>query len=197
MPQPVAVTRASAKDPSFRFGPLPGLREGDVVAYEFALPERFVPWPDRTNVDRTFVLLDLGVSFAQPCWQYVLEADGTRTPSLDSEDTDDRSWYVDLVEVSGGPEHYTVTDLYVDVIVSCDGRGHRMLDLEELADALAQGAITQAQVVDGLRRWQAFLDRHLYAGRDPSREWRDFPPAAIQALAEVPGTLGPVVTWRG
>ena len=197
MLQPVSVTRSSAKDPSFSFGPLPGLRDGDVLAYEFALPERFVPWPDRTNVDRTFVLLDLGVSFTQPCWQYVVEEDGTRTPGVDAESTGDRAWYVDLVEVTGGPDDFTITDLYVDVIVACDGRGHRMLDLEELADAMAQRAITTEQGIDGLRRWQAFLDRHLYAARDPRHGWRDFPPRAIQQLQDVPGLLGEMVTWEG
>lgn len=55
------------------FGPLPGVRVGDVVAHEFELPERFEPWPGRTRLERTFVLLDLGISMASPCWR---RADG-------------------------------------------------------------------------------------------------------------------------
>jgi hypothetical protein len=42
-------------------GPLPGARLGQVVAYEFELPDSFEPWPGRTLVERTFVLLDLDV----------------------------------------------------------------------------------------------------------------------------------------
>jgi hypothetical protein len=51
-------------------GPYPGARLGEVVAYEFELPGSFVPWPGRTLVERTFVLLDLGVSFSNPCWAH-------------------------------------------------------------------------------------------------------------------------------
>ena len=61
------------------FGPLPGFKDGDVVAYEFELPERFEPWPGRSRVERTFVLLDVGVSFANPCWFCCTNADGSVT----------------------------------------------------------------------------------------------------------------------
>src|SRR5690349_13195622 len=48
--------------------------------------------------------------------------------------------------------------------------------------------------VDGLRRWQRFLDRHLHAARDPSDQWTDFPPRRLRDLAALPAPLGPVVT---
>jgi hypothetical protein len=60
-----------------------------------------------------------------------------------------------------------------------------MLDLDEFGDALEAGALTVTQAVDGLRRWPAFLDRHLYPDRDPSRGFADFPPRRLTALAEV------------
>src|SRR5689334_22935141 len=65
--EPVEVLRGTHKDLTFQFGPLPGFRLDNVVAYEFELPERFEPWPGRTRLERTFVLLDVGVSFANPC----------------------------------------------------------------------------------------------------------------------------------
>lgn len=64
--EPVEVLRGTHRDLAVRFGPLPGVRHENVVAYEFALPERFEPWPGRTRLERTFVLLDVGVSFPIP-----------------------------------------------------------------------------------------------------------------------------------
>ncbi|MEV6637366.1 hypothetical protein AB0M54_42220 [Actinoplanes sp. NPDC051470] len=52
--------------------------------------------------------------------------------------------------------------------------------------------------MDGLRRTQAFLDRHLNRRHDTRRDtWPDFPPRAIAALAELPfrprwQALGPI-----
>jgi len=40
--EPVEVLRGKHKD-SVLFGPQPGVRHDNVVAYEFALPERFEP----------------------------------------------------------------------------------------------------------------------------------------------------------
>ncbi len=40
-PEPVEVLRGKHTDLSFLFGPLPGVRLDNVVAYEFELPERW------------------------------------------------------------------------------------------------------------------------------------------------------------
>lgn len=63
-PEPIEVLRGTWKEPGLRFGPLPGYQLGDVLAYEWELPARFEPWPGRTLLERTFVLLDVGISFA-------------------------------------------------------------------------------------------------------------------------------------
>ena len=74
--EPVEVMRGRhGQDPLF--GPLPGARRDAVLVYEFELPASFEPWPGRTLIERTFVLLDLGVSFANPCWARHLRPDGT------------------------------------------------------------------------------------------------------------------------
>ncbi len=75
-----------------------------------------------------------------------------------------------------------------------DGRHQRVLDLDEFADAMADGRLDLTTAVDGLRRWQRFFDRHLHGDRDPSGRWSDFPPARLRALAAVPAPLGPIVT---
>ena len=174
------------------FGPLPARRLGQVLVYEMQAPEQFEPWPGRSRIERKYALLDLGVSFGKPCWSRWHRSDGT-TITIPSEQED--SWYVDLVTIdrdaAGG---YVVRDLYVDVMLG-DGLLPRMLDLDELADACDAGTITLEQLTDGLRRWQRFLDRHLHASRFPQNALTDFPPAVIQPLAAIEGSLGPAVTW--
>ena len=133
------------------------------------------------------VAVDVGVSFANPCWVRRQEADGSFV-ELDPQGRD--SWYVDLVTVEAAGPRYTFRDMYIDVIVPTDGRHYRMLDLEEYGDAIADGYLTVADAVDGLRRWQQFLDRYLHTSRWPVETWSDFPPASIRELAELPSPFG-------
>lgn len=124
-PEPVQVMRGKYLNSGLLFGPLPGFRIGDVVAYEFQLPDRFEPWPGRTLVERTFVLLDVGVSFANPCWVRARNQDG-RVAEGDARGKD--SWYVDLGSVHVQNNRYTFLDLYIDAIVPTDSRTCRILD---------------------------------------------------------------------
>lgn len=179
--QRVEVWRGKHVQAEPLFGPLPGRRLGDVVAYEFQIPERFVPAPGRSDVERTFVLLDVGVSFANPFWFTGAEVD---------------TWYVDLISVEQQGNAYIFRDLYIDVFVPMDGRHYRQLDLDEFADAIEAGALSVAEAVDALRRWQCFLDRYLHAERWPSPTWTDFPPQAIRALREMPGPFDTPVRWK-
>jgi len=186
--QPVEVMRGGHGEERL-FGPLPGARCGEVVVYEFALPHSYVPWPGRTLLERTFVLLDLGVSFANPCWVRHLRPDGT---VVDREAEGSATWYVDLITVERDENRYTFRDLYIDLVVPMDGRHHRMLDLDEFADAVDAGLLTIEQATDALRRWQRFIDRYLHAERAPVGSWTDFPPAAIRPLVELPPCDNPV-----
>jgi hypothetical protein len=180
--QPVKVMRGRHGEERL-FGPLPGVQHAGVVAYEFELPSTFEPWPGRTLLERTFVLLDLGVSFANPCWARHVKPDGT-VVDRGAEGSD--TWYVDLVTVEQHGASYIVRDLYIDVMVPMHGRHYRMLDLDEFADAIDNGSLSMEQAADALRRWQRFLDRHLHAERAPIENWTDFPPAAILPLLELP-----------
>ena len=78
------------------------------------------------------------------------------------------TWYVDLVSVEQNGSSFAFRDLYVDVMVPMDGRHHRLLDLDEFADAIDSGVLSATQATDALRRWQRFLDRHLHTERAPS-----------------------------
>ena len=173
-------------------GPLPGRRIGNVVAYELQAPATFDPWPGRSRLERKYALLDVGVAFGIPCWSRHIRADGT---VLAMPPEHEHSWYVDLVTVDcGAAGRYVLRDLFIDLII-CPGRIPRTLDLDEIADAYAAGWITTAQLTDGLRRWQKFLDLYVHNSRLPRRELSDFPPAAINPLARIPDTFGPPVTW--
>jgi len=185
---PVQVLRGRHGDERL-IGPLPGVQSGAVVAYEFELPSSFEPWPGRTRLERTFVLLDLGVSLANPCWVRNLGPAGQLVNrAQEGRDT----WYVDLVSIERHTTVYVVRDLYIDVMVPLDGRHHRLLDLEEFADAVEHGVVAIDQAMDALRRWQRFLDQHLHAGRAPVGAWTDFPPAVIAPLRDLPPFGDPV-----
>lgn len=176
------------------FGPLPGVRLGNVVAYEFELPERFEPRPGLTRLQRVFVLLDLGVSFSDPCWARRRDDDGT---VFENDPNSLVAWYVDLVKVEVTGNQYAFRDLYIDVMVPMDGRHYRVLDLDEYADAMAAGMVSLEDAIDGLRRWQWFLDLHLHTGLWPSAQWSDFPPECIRELAELPAPLGEPISYVG
>lgn len=190
----VKVIRGTQQDLAFRFGPLPGFRLGSVVAYEFELPERYEPWPGRTRLERTFVLLDVGVSLANPCWARETKPGGS-VVEVDPRGRD--SWYVDLVTVEAQRGRYTFRDLYIDVMVPTDGRHYRMLDLDEYADTMSDSTLPLDDAIDGLRRWQHFLDRYLHVDRWPAGAWSDFLPRSIRRLSELPAPFAEPVRWEG
>lgn len=190
----LAVWRGEFGDPVPLFGPLPALRSGNVVAYEFKLPDRFVAWPGQSLVQRSFLLTDVGVDLSLPCWRDSVTASGELAPGIDSDRECSATWYVDLVDVTDHGDRLEVRDLYIDVMVPTDGRPYRLLDLDEFADALENGELPQDVAVDALRRWQAFLDRYLHVGESPRLGWADFPPTCMNDLWQLNGVLGPVVT---
>lgn len=185
----VKVWRGRHGDPVPLFGPLPGVRIGNVVSYEFELHSAFTPWPGRTRLDRVYVLLDLDIQMCNPCWQTMTMRDGREVSGLATAD----SWYVDLVKLEEADDGIIVRDLYIDLIVTEPGFPYKTLDIDEFADAIEAGHIDVPDAIDGLRRWQQFLDTHISADPNPTAEWTDFPPRAIAALAALPSPFGEVV----
>jgi hypothetical protein len=177
----VKVWRGQHGDPVPLLGPLPGIRTDDSLTYEFEIPSRLAPWPGRGRLERVFVLLDLGVSMSLPAWRPSAGPDRDRDGPA--------TWYVDLVQVTARPGMVIVRDLYIDILVPTDGRHQRLLDLDEFADAIERGQLDLGSAVDGLRRWQRFLDRHLHAARDPQNGWTNFPPSQLRELAALPSPL--------
>src|SRR5258708_8503286 len=99
------------------------------------------------------------------------------------------SCYVDLLTVDVQGDLYTCRDLYIDVIIPTDGRHHLMLDLDEYADALADGTMSLQEGIDGLRRWQRFLDRYIHNDRCPQPGWSAFPPPSVPTLLALPALV--------
>ena len=73
-------------------------------------------------------------------------------------------WYCDIVEhtYDEANDTYVFTDLLADVIVMPDGFV-KVMDLEELADAMEKGILGTDQLNRSLRTLNALLDR-IYAG---------------------------------
>ena len=186
----IEVYRGAHKDPNHRLvGPLPGVRLGNMAAYEFELSDAFTPWPGQSLLERVFVLLDLGISMSKNTWRCWVNRSGvSEIPARE-----ERTWYVDLISVEEDGRRLVFRDLFVDVIVPADGRHPRILDLDELADAVRDGLISWEVAADGLRRWQRFLDQHLHTGRWPGDSLNDFPPSALRPMLEMPSPLGPSV----
>jgi len=67
-------------------------------------------------------------------------------------------WYIDIVEFNSGSDkgELIVTDLLADVIISPTGK-MKVVDLDELAEALEKGLITQEQTGNCLRQLNDLL----------------------------------------
>ena len=74
-------------------------------------------------------------------------------------------WYCDIIETvfDSAENAYTFCDLLVDVLVLPDGET-KILDLDELADIITNGILSQEMIANALRRTNALLDI-IYAGR--------------------------------
>lgn len=78
-------------------------------------------------------------------------------------------WYCDIIEVnySEAEDTYTINDLLLDIKIKPDGE-IRLLDADELAEAIANGLITTEQVCKALRTLDGLL-KLIYS--------KNFPPA--------------------
>jgi hypothetical protein len=88
-------------------------------------------------------------------------------------------WYVDVVCIQArrddGRLTYHVTDEYADIIVEGMGPAYRMIDLDQLADALSAASIDSARAAEALRCAQRFVDQYLHRGGP-------FPPPQIRGF---------------
>lgn len=133
-----------------RLGDIPGHTDGEVAFFDDAADST------TTSLIRHFVLLKQGVKLMYEPWGWRKE------------------WYADIVQVEHiGDDTIKLVDLYVDVIVEGDGPTYRVIDLDDLASAVATGAIEPDHLATALRQLHGFVDGYLHRGRD-------FPPRCIR-----------------
>ncbi len=90
-------------------------------------------------------------AFSHGCSCFFLQ-DGIKVSKIYRSDNTLLYWYCDIVEYSFDQEgeSMTFTDLLADVIVYPEGRT-KVVDLDELAEALEKGLITKEQMISCLR----------------------------------------------
>lgn len=74
-------------------------------------------------------------------------------------------YYCDIISYEYNPEEnsYIFTDLLADVIIYPDG-SVKVVDIGEIADALEENILTNAQAIEAFRRLDALLEI-IYSGR--------------------------------
>ena len=107
----------------------------------------------------TWKSLNPKISFSHGCSCYYLK-EGLKISKFYRHDNSLLYWYCDIVDYAYDPDTdtLTATDLLADVILYPDGH-LKVVDLDELADALECGYITQEQLTQSLRRLQQLLTR--------------------------------------
>ena len=90
-------------------------------------------------------------NFSHGCSCFFLN-EGLKVSKIYRSDNSLLYWYCDIVEYSFGPEEgmMTFTDLLADVIIRPDGY-IKVVDLDELAEAMERGWITKEQMTFCLR----------------------------------------------
>src|SRR5579872_693055 len=141
--EPVQVVRNGV-------GPLPGIRQGDYLAYEFDVAPKWFfvgSRPDGPVRQRSFVMVEEEIQLCQP---------------VVNRDVHAGWWYVELVQVDDRRREVLVVDDFIDVMVPPGGAlPYRVLDLDEYADAMVEGRVSPDRLAVGLRKFQRFLDLHL------------------------------------
>lgn len=97
------------------------------------------------------------LDFSHGCSVYYLKQ-GFKVSKFYRQDNSLLYWYCDIVDYTfdEAENSVTVTDLLADVVVFPDGQ-IRVVDLDEMADALDKGLITPQLLSDGLHRLNELL----------------------------------------
>ncbi len=107
----------------------------------------------------TWKTLNPKTAFNHGCSCYFLK-EGVKMSKFYRDDGSLLYWYCDIVDYSYDPEEnaLTTTDLLADVIIYPDGR-FKVVDLDELADALEEGILSPEQLIRSLRCLNHLLTR--------------------------------------
>ena len=112
---------------------------------------------DEEVIITTWNTLNPKTEFSHGCSCYFLK-DGLKVSKMYRSDNTLLRWYIDIVDISidAGEKTLTTTDLLADVVIYPDGR-MKVVDLDELAEALEKDLITKEQMVSCLRSLNQLL----------------------------------------
>ena len=112
---------------------------------------------DEDVIITTWNTLNPKTEFTHGCSCYFLN-DGLKVSKMYRSDNTLLRWYIDIVEISidDTGESLTSTDLLADVVIYPDGR-MKVVDMDELAEALEKNLITKEQMVSCLRSLNQLL----------------------------------------
>lgn len=106
---------------------------------------------DEEVIITTWNTLNPKTEFSHGCSCYFLK-DGLKVSKMYRSDNTLLRWYIDIVEISIDNTEGSLisTDLLADVVIYPDGK-MKVVDLDELAEALEKNLITKEQMVSCLR----------------------------------------------
>src|SRR5688572_189847 len=147
-----------------RVGVFEGVSDGDVVHFDGPVLQS----ANEATLERNYLLVHEGLKLTRP--------------AMWDDDWRSGAWYVDIVECFVDGDDVTVIDRYIDFIVPPSGASpYRVIDLEELGDALEAGDISVEAAARALRAAQAFVDTFLHRrGEVQGGSWKDFPPTSVR-----------------
>ena len=86
-----------------------------------------------------------------------------------------KEWYADFIAIEHlSEDKISLRDLYLDIYIEENGPTYRMVDFNDLAEALINNEVSAKELEEPLKNLQRFLDDHLHKGKD-------FPPEMIRA----------------
>ena len=112
---------------------------------------------DEEVIITTWNTLNPKTEFSHGCSCYFLK-DGLKVSKMYRSDNTLLRWYIDIVDISidAREKSLTTTDLLADVVIYPDGK-MKVVDLDELAEALEKNLITKEQMVSCLRSLNQLL----------------------------------------
>lgn len=121
------------------------------------LKDDIVVEQDEERIITRWKTLNPKTAFSHGCSCYFLKK-GIKVSKFYRGDDTLLYWYCDIVDYDMNPDTntLTVTDLLADVILYPDGRV-KVVDLDELADAMEQDLVTDGQVCRCLRQLNSLL----------------------------------------
>lgn len=84
------------------------------------------------------------------------------------------TWYIDLIKIKLHNDEMELIDLYLDVLVKEDQWEYKIVDFDDLADALVNGKISVSEIEKPLKGLQRFLDENIYNKAFPPAEIREY-----------------------